>query len=103
LQATVVNTEVVCYLVSYDPSDNGSYLFCCTAPHLDWTAVYGDLIRQHEAVTVTPSGLWNAVVEAQKLHGMTQAGPSQCAWVWPIFNDDIDVIQSFLNFAWEVV
>jgi hypothetical protein len=102
-QATVVNTEMVCYLVPYDPSDNGPYLFHCTAPHLDWAAVYGDLIRQHETITMIPSGLWHTVIEAQKLHRMAQASSSQRTWIWPVFNDHIDVVQSFLNLAWKVV
>ena len=78
--------------------DSPAHLFGRVATHLDRTLVYADFVGQDQPVVVRAPGLRNAVVEPQQSGGMAHVGKTQCFWIGPIIDDDLDIVQFLSKF-----
>ena len=86
-----------------DPLDSPAHLFGRVAAHLDGLLIDADFVRQNQPVVVRAPGLRNAVVEPQQSGGVAHVGKSQCLWIGPIIDDDLDVVQFVLEFLGQLV
>ena len=83
--------------------DSATYFFRRAAAHLNGMLVYADLVRQDQSIVVRALGLRDAMVEPQQRCWMERASQLQSFAIWPVLDDDLDIVQLLLKLGGQFV
>jgi hypothetical protein len=96
-QSRVVQPKVMRDLVAQNATNHRAYLPHRAAAYFDWTLVDADLVWQDEAVVAGAFRLWDAVIETQEVRWVAYTGELHRFLIWPVLDDDLDVVQFLLE------